>query len=100
MSSLVLQGFSATTVDCCRTPHGDIVAGDLGHLLASWELHLQALNRSPKMITTYLEAARQLVAFLADQGMPTQAVSIHREHIEAFVVHLQQTRSASTAANC
>jgi site-specific recombinase XerD len=31
--------------------------------------------------------------------MPTQAASIHREHIETFLVHLQQTRSASTAAN-
>jgi len=77
----------------------DIVVGNLHPLLPSWELHLRALNRSPKTITTYLEAARQLVNFLAEQGMPTQAVSIHREHIESFLVHLQETRSASTAAN-
>lgn len=30
----------------------DMVAGDLGHLLPSWELHLRALNRSPKTIVT------------------------------------------------
>jgi pimeloyl-ACP methyl ester carboxylesterase len=65
-----------------------MVAGDLGHLLPSWELHLRALNRSPKTLTTYFEAARQLLAFLADRGMPTHAASIHREHIEAFLVHL------------
>jgi site-specific recombinase XerD len=76
-----------------------MVAGDLGHLLPSWELHLRALNRSPKTLTTYLEAARQLLAFLAGRGMPTHAASIHREHVEAFLVHLQQTRSSSTAAN-
>jgi site-specific recombinase XerD len=77
----------------------DIIAGDLGSLLPSWELHLRALNRSPKTLVTYLEAARQLARFLSDSGMPTQAANIHREHIEAFLVHLQETRSASTAAN-
>ncbi|MBA3362453.1 MAG: tyrosine-type recombinase/integrase [Acidimicrobiia bacterium] len=76
-----------------------IVAGGLDHLLPSWELHLRALNRSPKTITTYLEAANQLLSYLEDKGMPTQASSIHREHLEAFLVHLHQTRSASTAAN-
>ncbi|MDQ3499820.1 MAG: phage integrase N-terminal SAM-like domain-containing protein, partial [Actinomycetota bacterium] len=76
-----------------------IVAGGLDHLLPSWELHLRALNRSPKTITTYLEAANQLLSYLEDKGMPTQASSIHREHLEAFLVHLHETRSASTAAN-
>ena len=48
----------------------DMIAGDLGSLLPSWELHLRALNRSPKTLPTYLEAANQMVRFLRD---PTPA---------------------------
>jgi site-specific recombinase XerD len=76
-----------------------MVAGEITHLLPSWQLHLQALNRSPKTIETYLEASRQLATFLTEQGMPTEVASIRREHIEAFLVHLQDLQSASTAAN-
>lgn len=77
----------------------DMVAGEITHLLASWQLHLRALNRSPKTIETYLEAARQLAAFLAEKGMPIDVAAVRREHIEAFLVHLQGLHSASTAAN-
>lgn len=77
----------------------DMVAGDITHLLPSWQLHLRALNRSPKTIETYLEASRQLAAFLIEQGMPTDVATIRREHVEAFLVHLQGLHSASTAAN-
>lgn len=41
---------------------------------------------------------RQLVAFLAKTGMPTEVASIAREHVEAYLADLlEQGRSASTA---
>ena len=39
----------------------------LEDLLPSWALHLPALNRSSKTISTYLEAARQLLSYLEDK---------------------------------
>jgi hypothetical protein len=39
-----------------------------------------------------------LEAFLVEAGMTTDVTALHREHIETFIVHLTETRSASTAA--
>lgn len=72
---------------------------DLDRLLPSFELHLRAERKAPKTIEAYLSASAQLVVFLRDQGMPTEAHAITREHVEAFVVHLLDTRSPSTANN-
>lgn len=68
-------------------------------LADSFMRHLRAAGRSPKTRKTYAEAIRQFDTFLADQGMPLQPTSIRREHVEAFVVSLMETRSPATAAN-
>lgn len=73
--------------------------GDLSILIPSWERSLRSANKSHKTISTYLEAANQLLAFLKESGMPTVAANIRREHAEAFVERLVATKSAATANN-
>lgn len=80
--------------------HTDIESvADLERLLPSWELHLRAERKADKTLDGYLSAGRQLADFLRSQGMPTDVGAIRREHIEAFIVHLLNTRSPATANN-
>lgn len=72
--------------------------GQLTSLAGSWRLHLNAANLSPRTIDNYMLAANQLAGFLTQTGMPTAADSIHREHVEAFIVDVTARRTASTAA--
>jgi len=72
--------------------------GELTSLLDSWRLHLQASNLSPRTIRAYTDDGLLFAAFLAQQGMPTAVRSIHREHVEAFIVaELERTAPASAA---
>lgn len=73
--------------------------GTLPTLLPSWHRHLRAVNLSPRTIQSYSEAAAQFVKFLEDQGMPTAAAALTREHVETFIEHLLGRRSPSTAAS-
>jgi site-specific recombinase XerD len=73
--------------------------GDLAALIPPFERSLRASNKAPRTIETYGAAARQLLAFLTEQGMPTEAARLTREHVEAFVEHLVATRSPATANN-
>lgn len=73
-------------------------ASDLRTLLDAWRLSLRAARKSPKTIAAYIDAGRQLEAFLRARGMPTDVGKIRREHVEAFLVELAETRSASTVA--
>jgi site-specific recombinase XerD len=79
------------------TPASLEAIDQLAVLTESWLRHLRAANLSPKTIRNYEGAARQLIAYLSAQGMPTKAPSIRREHVEAFMEHLIDTRAASTA---
>ncbi|MDQ6855147.1 MAG: phage integrase N-terminal SAM-like domain-containing protein, partial [Actinomycetota bacterium] len=73
--------------------------GYLRELIPSWQTGLEAENRADKTVANYLAAADQLVAFLENQGMPTDAAGVHREHVEAFLVDLKRRgRSPSTVA--
>ena len=73
--------------------------GDLATLIPSWTLSLRAANKSAKTISTYLEAANQLLDFLHETGMPTVVANIRREHVEAFMERLVATKSPATANN-
>lgn len=73
--------------------------GELDSLIASFARSLRASNKSKKTVDTYLEAARQLLAFLRESGMPTAAADISRTHVEAFIEQLVATKSAATANN-
>lgn len=61
--------------------------------------HLRAEGKMPKTVKSYLEAVAGLGAYLTEQGMPTEVVSIHREHVESYIAHLRDTRKPATAAN-
>jgi site-specific recombinase XerD len=72
--------------------------GDVRTMVASFRRHLRAGNVSERTIQTYLEACTQLADFLEHQGMPVQVSNIRREHIEAFIEHLLDTRKPATAS--
>jgi site-specific recombinase XerD len=73
--------------------------GDLKPLVTSFQRHLRAANRSPATIETYTQSADQLARFLAERGMPTEAASVRREHIEAFLEDLLGRWTPATANN-
>jgi integrase/recombinase XerC len=65
-------------------------------LLRGWELSLRARNLSTATIMKYLESGRQLVASLREQGVEDPS-AIERSHVERFITHVLETRSAATA---
>ena len=71
--------------------------GELAPLVTSFVRHLRAENKSDQTVIAYRYAAVGLAAFLAERGMPTRADSIKREHVEAYVQNLLDTRSPATA---
>lgn len=60
-------------------------------------LSLKAQNKSKATQNVYLTGVRQFAEFLDASGMPTEVASVAREHVEAFIAQLAETRSASTA---
>jgi integrase/recombinase XerC len=67
-------------------------------LASSFRRHLLAANKSTRTVTTYLAALRALAAFLDRDGLPCDAESIRREHVEAFLVQrMEQYRPASAS---
>jgi hypothetical protein len=47
--------------------------GDLASLMPSFERYLRATDKSPQTITAAGEAANQLLDFLRESGVPTEA---------------------------
>jgi integrase len=72
--------------------------GNLTVLLASWRLHLEAANLSPRTVRGYTDDGAMFAAFLAGKGMPTAVAAIKREHVEAFIVAELERTSPSSAA--
>ncbi len=69
-------------------------------LASSFKLWLRAANRSPRTIETYMEAVGQLTEFLEAHGMPTDVANVHREHVEAYILDLQDKgRKPATVSN-
>lgn len=73
--------------------------GHLASLLPSFKRSLRAANKSPRTIETYGAAVEQLLAFLTAAGMPTEAASITREHVESFIADLLERTKPATANN-
>src|SRR5512132_2129211 len=74
--------------------------GALASLRRSFSISLASEGKSPRTRQSYLEALDQLTAFLAERGMPTDAASVTREHVEMFLVDLRERgRSPATVAN-
>ncbi|MGZ6557785.1 MAG: tyrosine-type recombinase/integrase [Actinomycetota bacterium] len=70
----------------------------MADLLDSWRLSLEAGNRAPKTVATYTESGRSFVEFLERAGLPAEATSIERGHVEAWMVDLAGTRQPSTVS--
>jgi site-specific recombinase XerD len=68
-------------------------------LIPSFERNFRAINRAPKTIATYLEALRQFAGFVQGSGMPNYPALTTREHIEHFIVHLQDRGLSSATIN-
>src|SRR5215212_11015870 len=68
----------------------DSTVTDFEANLSSFRRHLRAENRAPSTLVTYAKAVDQLAAYLGAQGMPQTVAGVRREHIEAFLIDLQE----------
>lgn len=75
-----------------------VVAGDLADNIRSFRRHVQASNLRPRTIELYVQHASALAGFLAAQGMPQDVEHVRREHVEAYMVWMQERGSAANAA--
>src|SRR5687767_308713 len=66
-------------------------------LAPEFDLTLLAQNRAPATRYVYGAAIDQLVRFLRARDLPTTLDEVGRDQLEAFVAHLVETKSASTA---
>lgn len=66
---------------------------------ASFRRHLRAANKAERTITGYLDAVTRFGQYLADVGMPRDVTAIRREHVESWIVAMQDAghRPASVA---
>lgn len=79
------------------TPNAAI--GTIDEALDEYGMSLRAQNKSTATITVYLTALRRLNSYLDGIGHPRSLTAIRRDHIEAFLVSLQdEGRSASTVS--
>lgn len=74
------------------------IVDDLQTLATSWRRHLIARNLSPHTVDGYLRTARFFTEFLTDNGLPTRASEVDREHVEAYITEVLETRASATAA--
>jgi site-specific recombinase XerD len=74
-----------------QAPTADSTAlADIGSNLALFNRHLRAENRSPSTVETYAKAIDPLADFLADHRMPVAVGAIPREHVESYLIDLQE----------
>ncbi len=73
--------------------------GDLWLLIDGWTLHLQAANRSPKTIRSYVDTVRDsLGQFLLTMGYPVNVAEIRSQHLASYQADQLRRFSAGTAA--
>jgi site-specific recombinase XerD len=66
----------------------------------SFTRHLRASNKAPRTVQTYLDALDHFDRFLVDRAIPRDVGLMRREHVEAFLVALQEKgRAAASVAN-
>lgn len=71
----------------------------LTRLIPSFELSLQAANKAPKTVKSYLEALRLFAAFVTANQFPEAVEQIRRPHVEAFVADQLRRHTAASASN-
>jgi site-specific recombinase XerD len=82
-----------------QTEVDDTKVEDIAYNVESFERALRAENKAPATITSYVRAVRNLDAFLIASGMPRLVATIRREHIESYLIDMEQRgmRPASRA---
>ena len=76
---------TATIVGPSAPPVKPPIPGDYPILARSFRLSLEAANKSPKTVASYLDAVNTFGRFLFERGMPTNVAGITREHVETFM---------------
>jgi site-specific recombinase XerD len=71
---------------------------DLAVLLPDWRTHLRARNIAPSTVSSYLTVGDNLLRYLTEQGMPTRAGRVRRDHLEAFLADLVDRVAPATVA--
>jgi site-specific recombinase XerD len=66
-------------------------------LVDSWELALEAENKSPRTVLNYRDTLELLTRWLVDNNRPTDPRDITTETLRGWLAELVATRSASTA---
>ena len=54
----------------------------VSELMPSWERHLRAENKAPKILSTYLSSVEAFASFLNAGRKPQQFGAIRRDHTE------------------
>ena len=75
----------------------DLSVGDLRVLIPDFERALRAQSKSPKTIKVYGDAARAMVAYFLEVGMPTDAAKVKREHVETWIADQVEKWKPATA---
>lgn len=65
-------------------------------LLDSWQLALEAANKSPRTVENYLEGATRLHQWLTAHGHPSAVSALTPEHLRGWLVHLAAQHREST----
>ena len=73
------------------------VGPTVAELARSWSLSLEAANRSPKTLESYLGSLASFDAFLGASGMPREVQHIKRGHVEAFIADILRRAKPATA---
>ncbi len=72
----------------------------LDRLLRSWKLSLAAGNKSQNTIEVYSSALEAFQTWLIENGHPTEARKIEKQHVEGFIAYLLGSgRKPATAHN-
>ena len=77
----------------------ETLTADYRLYLDSFIRHLRAENASERTVQTYAEAVSQLARYCREMGMPNDPTRLTREHVEAFIGRLLETRKPATASN-
>lgn len=78
------------------SPHTKVSPGP-DVLATSFQRHLRASNAAPRTIQSYTEAVTRFRVFLDEHGMPADAASITREHVELYLEDVLTRHKPTTA---
>src|SRR6266704_2782768 len=82
-----------------RRPSAATAAGvSIAAFVTSWQLSLEAANKSPKTVRSYTDSVKALQAFLTAQDMPADVEEVDAEHVRSFLLAEERRTSATSAA--